>query len=92
MNRIHLSVLHQKSTLRRCNVFLKSIRLATVLKENSDMGVNSGTVIAGVAGATALAISAAAIPFVAPALRRVCIPYVPATCSQLANDLAMDEL
>lgn len=49
------------------------------------MGMNTGLVIAGVAGATALAISAAAIPFVAPALRRVCIPYVPATTEQLAN-------
>ncbi|CAP35800.1 Protein CBG18326, partial [Caenorhabditis briggsae] len=46
---------------------------------------NTGLVIAGVAGATALVISAAAVPFVAPALRRVCIPYVPATTEQLAN-------
>lgn len=49
------------------------------------MGTNTGLVIAGVAGATALVISAAAVPFVAPALRRVCIPYVPATPAQLAN-------
>lgn len=41
--------------------------------------------IAGVAGATALGISLAAVPFVTPALRRVCIPYVPATTEQLSN-------
>ncbi|KHJ83093.1 SPX domain protein, partial [Oesophagostomum dentatum] len=49
------------------------------------MGATSGLIVAGIAGATAIGISFAAIPFVAPALRRVCIPYVPATPPQLKN-------
>lgn len=49
------------------------------------MGVNSGLIVAGIAGATALGISFAAVPFLTPALRRVCIPYVPATPPQLEN-------
>lgn len=49
------------------------------------MGGMSGLVVAGVAGAIGLGITAAAIPFVTPALRKVCIPYVPATPQQLAN-------
>ena len=51
-------------------------------------------VVAGVAGAVGVGISLVAIPFVTPALRRVCIPYVPATPAQLANvsrALALDE-
>lgn len=47
--------------------------------------MSGGLVVGGVVGATALGVSLAAIPFVAPALRRVCIPYVPATPDQLAN-------
>ncbi|VDM69696.1 unnamed protein product, partial [Strongylus vulgaris] len=49
------------------------------------MGATSGLIVAGIAGATAIGISFAAIPFVTPALRRVCIPYVPATPPQLKN-------
>ncbi|KAK6024279.1 SPX domain protein [Ostertagia ostertagi] len=49
------------------------------------MGSTSGLIVAGIAGATAIGISFAAIPFLTPALRRVCIPYVPATPPQLKN-------
>ena len=48
------------------------------------MGV-SGLLVAGALGASALALSAASFPFVAPGLRKVCIPYVPATTRQLEN-------
>ncbi|GMT19366.1 hypothetical protein PFISCL1PPCAC_10663 [Pristionchus fissidentatus] len=44
-----------------------------------------GLIVAGVAGGLGIAVTLAAIPFVSPALRRVCIPYVPATPNQLAN-------
>lgn len=47
--------------------------------------VGIGGVIAGVVGGTALTISAMAVPFLIPAFRRVCIPYVPASPQQLAN-------
>ena len=36
-------------------------------------------------GGSALALSALCLPFVTPALRRVCLPYVPATEQQVRN-------
>ena len=36
-------------------------------------------------GGSAIAISAICLPFVTPALRRYCLPYVPATTKQLQN-------
>ena len=38
-----------------------------------------------IAGGAALAISAVCVPFVTPALRRACLPYVPATDAQVSN-------
>lgn len=38
-------------------------------------------------GGAALALSVICLPFVSPALRRVCLPYVPATNSQIENVL-----
>ena len=35
-----------------------------------------------------IALSAICLPFVTPALRRVCLPYVPATTTQLENILS----
>uniref|UniRef100_A0A914RTX2 Uncharacterized protein n=1 Tax=Parascaris equorum TaxID=6256 RepID=A0A914RTX2_PAREQ len=45
----------------------------------------SGMLITGTIGAGALAITLASVPFVAPGLRRVCLPYVPATVRQLRH-------
>ena len=45
----------------------------------------TGLFLAGATGLTALGISALCFPFVAPALRRVCLPYVPASTSQVEN-------
>jgi hypothetical protein len=44
-----------------------------------------GLTIACTIGAGALGISALSIPFVLPAFRRVCLPYVPATEKQIEN-------
>ncbi|GMR42468.1 hypothetical protein PMAYCL1PPCAC_12663, partial [Pristionchus mayeri] len=54
-------------------------------KPSSPPNRRAGLIVAGVAGGVALAVSLAAIPFLTPALRKVCIPYVPATPTQLAN-------
>ncbi|KAM4706072.1 ATP synthase subunit C lysine N-methyltransferase [Rhinophrynus dorsalis] len=48
-----------------------------------------GLVITGVVGGTLVALYAVATPFVAPALRKVCLPYVPATTAQVKNVLKM---
>ncbi|XP_065339289.1 ATP synthase subunit C lysine N-methyltransferase [Cloeon dipterum] len=44
-----------------------------------------GHFLIGLSGGAAVAVTAVCIPFVTPALRRVCLPYVPATTQQLAN-------
>eukprot|EP00092_Neocalanus_flemingeri_P023475 GFUD01025455.1.p1 GENE.GFUD01025455.1~~GFUD01025455.1.p1 ORF type:complete len:242 (+),score=87.36 GFUD01025455.1:59-784(+) len=45
----------------------------------------AGLIIAALIGGTGLAITSICVPFVLPALRKVCLPYVPATTIQLAN-------
>uniref|UniRef100_A0AC35TQ03 Protein FAM173B n=1 Tax=Rhabditophanes sp. KR3021 TaxID=114890 RepID=A0AC35TQ03_9BILA len=49
------------------------------------MKLNAGTIIAGIVGGGATLLTAVSVPFVAPAFRKVCIPYVPATTQQLEN-------
>lgn len=46
-----------------------------------------GKCVAGLIGAGAIGISLVAIPFVTPAFRRICLPYVPATPEQISNVL-----
>lgn len=48
-------------------------------------GKATGLVLAGVFGGSALILSAICFPFVAPALRRICLPYVPASEQQVRN-------
>ena len=44
-----------------------------------------GKVVLGITGATALGIVLINVPFVTQALRKKCLPYVPATKRQVAN-------
>lgn len=46
-----------------------------------------GLVITGAIGGSLVALYAVAAPFVAPALRKVCLPFVPATTAQVQNVL-----
>ncbi|NXA52074.1 F173B methyltransferase, partial [Nothocercus julius] len=48
-----------------------------------------GLLVAGGLGASLLALHAVVTPFVMPALRRVCLPFVPATSAQIENVLQM---
>ncbi|ROT82441.1 hypothetical protein C7M84_024400 [Penaeus vannamei] len=48
---------------------------------------NVGLVLVGLTGGAAIGLSIIAAPFVAPALRKVCLPYVPATTQQVNNVL-----
>ncbi|KAE8748751.1 hypothetical protein FOCC_FOCC004554 [Frankliniella occidentalis] len=56
-------------------------------KTNSSEKRWGGMVVAGITGGAALALSVICLPFVSPALRRICLPYVPATTSQVDNVL-----
>ena len=46
---------------------------------------SGGLIVASVVGASAVGISLLSLPFVTPAFRRLCIPYVPASDVQLEN-------
>ncbi|XP_010892359.1 ATP synthase subunit C lysine N-methyltransferase isoform X2 [Esox lucius] len=46
-----------------------------------------GLIATGIVGGSLVALYAVAGPFVAPALRKVCLPYVPATSAQVENVL-----
>lgn len=48
-----------------------------------------GLFVTGVIGGTLMALYAIATPFVAPAFRKICLPYVPATNKQIRNVLKM---
>lgn len=45
----------------------------------------AGTVILGISGAFFVGIYALTAPFLLPALRRICLPFVPATTAQVKN-------
>lgn len=48
-----------------------------------------GVIVTGVLGGSLFALYAVAAPFVTPALRKVCLPFVPATTAQVENVLRM---
>jgi hypothetical protein len=45
----------------------------------------AGKIILGITGASFCGMCAAALPFLLPAARRICLPFVPATHSQVQN-------
>ena len=51
----------------------------------------AGKIILGVCGASFVAITALTTPFLVPAMRRYCLPYVPATREQIRNVAALLE-
>ncbi|XP_068741630.1 ATP synthase subunit C lysine N-methyltransferase-like isoform X3 [Montipora capricornis] len=62
--------------------------LGTELQEDNKLPKKSckfGKVVVGITGATALGIVLVNVPFVTQALRKNCLPYVPATERQVAN-------
>lgn len=48
-----------------------------------------GLIVTGAVGGSLVALYAVAAPFVAPALRKVCLPFVPATTAQVDNVLTV---
>ncbi|XP_057714244.1 ATP synthase subunit C lysine N-methyltransferase [Corythoichthys intestinalis] len=46
-----------------------------------------GLIVTGLVGGSLVALYAVATPFVAPALRKICLPFVPATTTQVENVL-----
>ena len=48
---------------------------------------STGLTVAAVFGATSVSLMAVCLPFVRPAFRKICLPFVPATDTQIANVL-----
>ncbi|TDH06123.1 hypothetical protein EPR50_G00130490 [Perca flavescens] len=61
-------------------------RLQSDVKEKKSRS-RLGVIVTGVLGGSLVALYAVAAPFVAPALRKVCLPFVPATTAQVENVL-----
>ncbi|XP_058420340.1 ATP synthase subunit C lysine N-methyltransferase isoform X2 [Diceros bicornis minor] len=59
------------------------------LEANSLKKSNWGFLFTGIVGGTLVAVYAVATPFITPALRRICLPFVPATTKQIENVVKM---
>lgn len=44
-----------------------------------------GLILVGLSGGVAVVVTVVCLPFVSPAFRRICLPYVPATTTQIKN-------
>ncbi|XP_062942504.1 ATP synthase subunit C lysine N-methyltransferase isoform X2 [Cynocephalus volans] len=63
--------------------------LPTSLEANSLKKSNWGFLFTGIVGGTVVAVYAVATPFITPALRKICLPFVPATTRQVENVVQM---
>ena len=48
----------------------------------------AGKIVLGLSGSVVVGVCAVTLPFVSPALRRICLPYVPASTAQVQNVIA----
>jgi len=49
----------------------------------------TGKILLGIAGTSFVGMCAVTLPFILPAARRVCLPYVPATDTQVHNVMSL---
>ncbi|XP_073747192.1 ATP synthase subunit C lysine N-methyltransferase isoform X2 [Callorhinus ursinus] len=63
--------------------------LPTSLGTNSLKKSSWGFLFTGIIGGTLVAVYAVATPFLMPALRKICLPFVPATTKQIENVVKM---
>uniref|UniRef100_A0A671DUH1 ATP synthase c subunit lysine N-methyltransferase n=1 Tax=Rhinolophus ferrumequinum TaxID=59479 RepID=A0A671DUH1_RHIFE len=63
--------------------------LPTSLEANGLKKSSWGFLVTGVVGGTLVAVYAVATPFITPALRKICLPFVPATTKQIENVVKM---
>ncbi|KAM6455040.1 ATP synthase subunit C lysine N-methyltransferase [Liasis olivaceus] len=66
----------------------QDIKPLTIADEDSNKR-NWGILLPGIVGGTLVALYSVAIPFIVPALRKHCLPFVPATSKQIENVLIM---
>lgn len=73
--------------MSRDELFVDAGRCDASVEEGKGGKSLLGLVLTGVVGGSLVALYAVAAPFVAPALRKVCLPFVPATTAQVENVL-----
>ncbi|XP_077580525.1 ATP synthase subunit C lysine N-methyltransferase [Stigmatopora nigra] len=61
-------------------------REQSITNENTSKG-RLGLIVTGLVGGSLVALYAVTTPFIAPALRKICLPFVPATTTQVQNVL-----
>lgn len=71
------------------NAESKGEEAINVAVTSDGIGKRLGVIATCVIGGSLVALYAVAGPFVAPALRKICLPYVPATSLQIENVLKM---
>ena len=49
----------------------------------------TGKILLGITGASFFGVAAVTVPFLLPAIRRICLPYVPATTVQVNNVMSL---
>lgn len=57
--------------------------------EISSIKKRVGLIVTCALGGSLVALYAVAAPFVAPALRKICVPFVPATSTQVSNVISV---
>nr|SVE94594.1 EOG090X0HEX [Simocephalus serrulatus] len=68
-----------------CDPYLLSLVETQPTSTNKKTGRSTGLLLASITGGAAIALSVVCFPFVSPALRRVVLPYVPASTKQVEN-------
>lgn len=72
-----------------CDLVQKDLEKTRLEGKTKPKLTTVGKVLLGVSGASFVALCAVTTPFLLPALRKVCLPYVPATNTQVSNVLKL---
>lgn len=79
------STVKTDSQPEKCDFCEEINRASAPSDPNRPKLTRAGTIILGVSGAFFVGIYALTAPFLLPALRRICLPFVPATTTQVKN-------
>jgi len=69
--------------------FEKDLALISASTVSRPQLTKTGKILLGIAGTSFVGICAVTLPFILPAARRVCLPYVPATDAQVHNVMSL---
>lgn len=82
------NVKNESPVCEECERLAEIFEVNTPSKEQGRKLTKTGKVILGITGAFAVVVYGVTGPFIAPALRKYCLPFVPATNCQVKNVFA----